>query len=77
MNYPEGNGVYFQDFTNVFYILGYVIHESAGWSDLHQRWMFLPRRASTEQYHDTTDEKMGTNVLILADESFDKIEVSF
>jgi soluble calcium-activated nucleotidase 1 len=29
---------------------GYVIHESACWSDVHSRWFFLPRRASHERY---------------------------
>ncbi|XP_006753505.1 PREDICTED: soluble calcium-activated nucleotidase 1, partial [Myotis davidii] len=29
---------------------GYLIHESACWSDALQRWFFLPRRASHERY---------------------------
>jgi len=28
---------------------GYIIHESACWSDIHQKWFFLPRRASKER----------------------------
>jgi len=57
------------------YFPGYVIHESAGWSDKLKKWMFLPRRASTEQYDDKTDEKKGTNVMLFADESFENVEV--
>jgi len=54
---------------------GYVIHESGGWSDTLKRWVFLPRRASTEQYHEKTDEKKGTNVILVANEDFSKIDV--
>lgn len=39
---------------------GYMIHESAQWSDHHQKWIFLPRRASTQMYTEKTDEHMGT-----------------
>lgn len=28
---------------------GYMIHESAVWSDIHQKWFFLPRRCSREK----------------------------
>jgi len=54
---------------------GYVIHESGGWSEVHQKWMFLPRRASTEQYNERTDEVKGTNIILLADENFENIQV--
>lgn len=49
---------------------GYVIHESGAWSDIRQRWYFLPRRCSKERYNETRDEVMGCNVLIEADEQF-------
>ncbi len=29
---------------------GYIIHESAYWSDIHKKWFFLPRRASKDRY---------------------------
>jgi len=54
---------------------GYVKHESGGWSDILQRWVFLPRRACKEAF--TNDERMGTNVMILATENFDDIEVRY
>jgi len=54
---------------------GYVIHESGGWSDTLNKWIFLPRRASTEQYHEKTDEKKGTNVILIANEDFSQIDV--
>jgi len=37
--------------------------------------MFLPRRASPEQYNEKTDERKGTNVILLADEDFENVEV--
>jgi soluble calcium-activated nucleotidase 1 len=54
---------------------GYVIHESSGWSEILQKWFFLPRRASTEQYHEKTDEKKGTNIMLVANEDFSNVEV--
>lgn len=37
---------------------GYMIHESAAWSDALNKWVFLPRRISSEQYDDVRDEKV-------------------
>lgn len=54
---------------------GYIIHESAMWSDVHKKWFFLPRRASTETYDEVKDEKRGTNLMFLVDENFEDIEV--
>lgn len=53
---------------------GYMIHESAAWSPIHRKWFFLPRRCSKEQYDEVRDEHMGCNVLIMADENFNRIE---
>jgi len=55
---------------------GYVVHESANWSDVMKKWMFLPRRASSEKYNDKTDERKGTNVMVVADEDFNTIKVT-
>ncbi|VDO95963.1 unnamed protein product [Soboliphyme baturini] len=38
---------------------GYMIHESAQWSNVHKRWFFLPRRASHKIYTEKTDERSG------------------
>eukprot|EP00042_Codosiga_hollandica_P023229 m.90546 g.90546 ORF g.90546 m.90546 type:complete len:378 (+) comp51099_c0_seq22:145-1278(+) len=54
---------------------GYVIHESAVWSDVHQKWFFLPRKASKDKYEDVRDEGRGTNHLLKADEDFRTVEV--
>ncbi|KAI1724224.1 apyrase domain-containing protein [Ditylenchus destructor] len=54
--------------------LGYMIHESAQWSDIHNRWFFLPRRVSKEHYSETEDEFRGSNVLLVADSLFSRVE---
>jgi soluble calcium-activated nucleotidase 1 len=56
---------------------GYMIHESGQWSDVHQKWFFLPRRASKETYSETDDEFRGTNLLLITDESFRSVEVRY
>ena len=30
--------------------VGYMIHESGRWSDVHQKWFFLPRKLSRQSY---------------------------
>uniref|UniRef100_A0A7E4UM52 Soluble calcium-activated nucleotidase 1 n=1 Tax=Panagrellus redivivus TaxID=6233 RepID=A0A7E4UM52_PANRE len=54
---------------------GYMIHEAVQWSDVHGKWFFMPRRASTEQYTEATDEFAGTDLLLIADEAFNNVEV--
>ena len=54
---------------------GYVIHESANWSNKHKKWFFLPRRASKEKYDDMEDEHRATNVMFVCSEDFSNIEV--
>ncbi|XP_054762754.1 soluble calcium-activated nucleotidase 1-like [Lytechinus pictus] len=49
---------------------GYMIHESGVWSNVHKRWFFLPRRASTEKYEETADEHRATNLLFMCNEDF-------
>ena len=56
-------------------ISGYIIHESGVWSDVHQRWFFLPRRASKEKYDETADERRATNLMFISDELFQEISV--
>lgn len=49
---------------------GYMIFESAQWSEVFQRWFFLTRKASYEPYNEKEDHMRGSNYLIIADESF-------
>ncbi|XP_008046494.1 soluble calcium-activated nucleotidase 1 [Carlito syrichta] len=55
---------------------GYLIHESACWSDTLQRWFFLPRRASHERYSEKDDERKGTNLLLSAAPDFGDVAIS-
>lgn len=55
---------------------GYLIHESAAWSDVLQRWFFLPRRASKERYEEMADERRGTNLALSCSADFRDILVS-
>ena len=56
-------------------MLGYMLHESGIWSEFHKKWFFLPRRMSKQRYDEVQDERMGTNVLLSADDSFTDIKV--
>lgn len=55
---------------------GYMTHEAVEWSDLRQRWFFLPRKASVESYDTVTDERKATNLLLSASPDFDDIKVN-
>jgi len=55
---------------------GYLIHESAAWSDTLQRWFFLPRRASSERYEETADERRATNLVLSCSPDFSDITMS-
>ncbi|XP_019957403.1 soluble calcium-activated nucleotidase 1 isoform X2 [Paralichthys olivaceus] len=55
---------------------GYLIHESAAWSDNLQRWFFLPRRASTDRYEETADERRATNLALSCSPDFKDIVVA-
>jgi soluble calcium-activated nucleotidase 1 len=54
---------------------GYMTHEAVVWSDIHQRWFFLPRKASIDPFDQSTDEQKATNVLLSATPAFDDIKV--
>ncbi|XP_026131689.1 soluble calcium-activated nucleotidase 1-like isoform X2 [Carassius auratus] len=55
---------------------GYLIHESAVWSERLQRWFFLPRRASSERYEEAADERRGTNLILSCSPDFSEISAS-
>lgn len=67
----------FKKLHNVFYfVIGYMIHEAAVWSNIHQQWFFLPRRASPDAYNDKEDEKKATNLLLRANEDFSQVTLT-
>lgn len=49
---------------------GYCIHEAILWSSYMNKWVFLPRRISADAYDENTDERKGSNKLVLVDEKF-------
>eukprot|EP00543_Licmophora_paradoxa_P004876 CAMPEP_0202457262 /NCGR_PEP_ID=MMETSP1360-20130828/14319_1 /ASSEMBLY_ACC=CAM_ASM_000848 /TAXON_ID=515479 /ORGANISM="Licmophora paradoxa, Strain CCMP2313" /LENGTH=393 /DNA_ID=CAMNT_0049077287 /DNA_START=147 /DNA_END=1328 /DNA_ORIENTATION=- len=49
---------------------GYCIHEAILWSDHLNKWVFIPRRISSEPYDENKDERMGSNKILLVDEHF-------
>jgi len=55
---------------------GYITHEAGVWSDVHQKWFFLPRKCSDCLYDDDEDEQKCTNLLITCDDNFENIQVS-
>jgi soluble calcium-activated nucleotidase 1 len=54
---------------------GYVVHEAINWSAHLKKWVFAPRRISSEVYNDVLDEKKGSNKLVLVDENFKSAEI--
>lgn len=55
---------------------GWMLHEAVRWSDVHRRWFFAPRRASTEAYTSSGARVAGTNLLISTSEEFGDIQVA-
>ncbi|KAL1522402.1 hypothetical protein AB1Y20_017392 [Prymnesium parvum] len=45
---------------------GYLWHEAAVWDDLHDRWLFWPRKESREAYNPKDDESRGSNLILTA-----------
>ena len=54
---------------------GYVINEAISWSPHLNKWVFMPRRISSEMYDDVKDEKMGAAKIVLVNEAFTSAEV--
>ena len=49
---------------------GYMIIEAANWSPIMKKWIFLPRRISSDAYDENKDETMGGHQLVILDEDF-------
>lgn len=43
---------------------GYLSHEAALWDDASDRWLFMPRRASSEAWSEAEDEQRGANLML-------------
>uniref|UniRef100_A0A1B6KAN7 Apyrase n=1 Tax=Graphocephala atropunctata TaxID=36148 RepID=A0A1B6KAN7_9HEMI len=53
---------------------GSLVHESALWSDVHQRWFFMPLRKLDGPYNPQTYPHLSTNILLSADANFQDIK---
>ncbi|KAK5640785.1 hypothetical protein RI129_009332 [Pyrocoelia pectoralis] len=53
---------------------GYVTHESGVWSEVHQKWFFLPRKCSRDHYNYTVDGHSGCSVLLSADVNMNGVQ---
>ena len=49
---------------------GFMIHEGARWSDVHQKWFFIPRKLSREPYVEATEGGKCCNLMIACDPDF-------
>ena len=54
---------------------GYCIHEAILWSSYMNKWLFLPRRISSQAYDENKDERMGSNKLVWVDDKFTTSQV--
>ena len=54
---------------------GYCINEAVLWSEHMQKWMFLPRRISSEPYDEEADERRGSNKFLWVDDKFQSSEL--
>ncbi|GAB0100400.1 hypothetical protein DMENIID0001_164340 [Sergentomyia squamirostris] len=54
---------------------GFVWHESIIWSQKHKQWIMLPRKCSNEPFSHETNEKVGCNKMIIANEKFTDIKI--
>eukprot|EP01128_Nolandella_sp_AFSM9_P009246 TRINITY_DN5866_c0_g1_i1.p1 TRINITY_DN5866_c0_g1~~TRINITY_DN5866_c0_g1_i1.p1 ORF type:complete len:364 (-),score=75.65 TRINITY_DN5866_c0_g1_i1:95-1162(-) len=54
---------------------GYLVHEAINWDSVNSRWVFLPRRVSTEKYSVDQEALQGSNTIIITDPQFSSSEV--
>eukprot|EP00560_Eucampia_antarctica_P003413 CAMPEP_0197831716 /NCGR_PEP_ID=MMETSP1437-20131217/11687_1 /TAXON_ID=49252 ORGANISM="Eucampia antarctica, Strain CCMP1452" /NCGR_SAMPLE_ID=MMETSP1437 /ASSEMBLY_ACC=CAM_ASM_001096 /LENGTH=414 /DNA_ID=CAMNT_0043434751 /DNA_START=318 /DNA_END=1562 /DNA_ORIENTATION=+ len=54
---------------------GYIITEANLWSSHLKKWLFLPRRISSDKYDENEDERKGSNRMVLVDEKFTQTTV--
>lgn len=54
---------------------GYIINEAILWSEHLNKWVFLPRRISSDAYDENEDERKGGRQLVLVDDKFTTAQV--
>lgn len=83
----DKNGkVWHEDWTDKYEVLrkatdaswpGYMIHEAIEFDPINRRWVVLPRRVSSDMYDEKTDERKGSNLVLILDEDFTRVERKF
>ena len=53
---------------------GYNVHEAIHFDDVHRKWIVLPRRVSSDPYDEKLDELRGSNLVLVLDEDFTRVE---
>jgi soluble calcium-activated nucleotidase 1 len=56
---------------------GYMIHEAIEFDSINRKWVVLPRRVSTDPYDEKLDERRGSNLVMILDEDFTRVEKKF
>lgn len=56
---------------------GYMIHEAIEFDSINRKWVVLPRRVSPLMYDEKTDELKGSNLVLVLDEDFTRVEQHF
>lgn len=54
-----------------------MIHEAIMFDEIHRKWVVLPRRVSSEKYDEKLDERRGSNLVMVLDEDFTRVERKF
>lgn len=54
---------------------GYMVHESARWSDVHKMWFFMPRKLSRQLYDEVIDAGKCVNLMLAAPENPSEADV--
>ena len=82
----ENGNVGHEDWTDKFEVLrkatgaswpGYMIHEAIRFDDVGRKWVVCPRRVSSDKYDEKLDERRGSNLVMILDEGFTKVERMF
>jgi len=54
----------------------YLLHEAVNWDPAKRKWVFMPRRSSSDPYSEELDEEKGTNIVLYASLDFSEITMT-
>lgn len=82
----ENGAITHEDWTKKYDVLreatsatwpGYMIHEAIRFDEINRKWVVLPRRVSSDKYDEKLDERRGSNLVLILDEDFTRVERKF